>query len=279
MRDRVEGGYRLGSTAAFAALTARRLGLRCAVLTCFGPEIDPSPLLPGVDIVNTGAPVTTTFQNVYTPSGRVQYLPANAPPIPRAALPAAWRHAPVVLLGPLDQEVDAGMVEDFPRAVIGISPQGWMRRWDDSRRVWPVVWDGAGALDRAHVMSLSEDDLPERALPPAWRGRPEALALTRGPKGSWLRYHGRWHAVPPYPAREVDPTGAGDVFAAAYLVRYHETKDPLAAALFASCVASFAVEAPGLDGIPNRTQVEARMEACPGLRVLPARGTDAWPEE
>ena len=55
--------------------------------------------------------------------------------------------------------------------------------------------------------------------------------------------------------REVDPTGAGDVFAAAYLIRYHETGDPYEAAQFANLVASFSVEAPGTEGIPTRDEV------------------------
>ena len=51
----------------------------------------------------------------------------------------------------------------------------------------------------------------------------------------------------------------GDVFAAAYLVRYGETADELESARFASCAASFCVQAQGADGIPTRPAVEARL--------------------
>jgi sugar/nucleoside kinase (ribokinase family) len=85
--------------------------------------------------------------------------------------------------------------------------------------------------------------------------------------GSRLRCDGVWHDVPAYPAREVDPTGAGDVYAAAFLVRYRESGDAPASALFASCVASFSVEAPGLEGIPTLAQVEERMARFLRLRV------------
>ena len=67
--------------------------------------------------------------------------------------------------------------------------------------------------------------------------------------------------IPPVAAREVDPTGAGDVFAAAYLIAYHESRDPVYAATYASCAASFAVEAPGMEGIPTRAQVASRLAA------------------
>jgi sugar/nucleoside kinase (ribokinase family) len=65
--------------------------------------------------------------------------------------------------------------------------------------------------------------------------------------------------VPGFPAVEVDPTGAGDVFAAAFLVRLQETEDPVQAARFANAVASFCVEGPGVAGIPTREQVEERL--------------------
>jgi sugar/nucleoside kinase (ribokinase family) len=67
----------------------------------------------------------------------------------------------------------------------------------------------------------------------------------------------------------VDPTGAGDVFAAAFLVRYRETGDPFASALFASCAASLSVEAPGLEGVPTRARVEERFRQFPERRVRP----------
>lgn len=270
--DVVEGGYRLGGTAAYASLTAQRLGLRAAVLTRTGPDVEPAAALPGVQVLSLPSPCTTTFQNTYTEHGRVQHLLAVALPIPLDSLPQEWRNAPIVLLGPLDQEVDDSMAAAFPSALVGLSPQGWMRRWDTNGRVWPQEWDGGAALDHAQAMALAEDDLPRRELPTGWRSRPPILALTRGREGSRLRHNGRWYAVPAYPAREVDPTGAGDVFVAAYLVRYHETGDALAAALFASCAAGLSVEAPGLAGIPTRDQVEERMARFPTLKVSLADG-------
>jgi len=270
--DKVEEGYRLGGTAAYASLTARRLGLHAAVFTRTGPEVDVSVALPGVETLSLPSPCTTIFVNTYTPSGRVQHLLSVAPAIPMNGLSDEWRRAPIVLLGPLDQEVDEAAAGAFPGALVGLSPQGWMRRWDASKRVWPMEWVGGVALEYAQVMSLAEDDLPGRKLPQSWRSRPRILALTRGRDGSRLRCDGTWYDVPAYPAREVDPTGAGDVYAAAFLVRYRETGDAPGAALFASCVASFSVEAPGLEGIPTRAQVEERMARYPGLRAARRHG-------
>ena len=62
--------------------------------------------------------------------------------------------------------------------------------------------------------------------------------------------------VSPRPAHEVDPIGAGDVFAAAYMISLAEAADPLIAARFANVVASMSVEAPGMEAIPGRRHVD-----------------------
>jgi sugar/nucleoside kinase (ribokinase family) len=64
--------------------------------------------------------------------------------------------------------------------------------------------------------------------------------------------------VPALPRAEVDPTGAGDVFAAAFLVRYHETGDALEAAAFAACAASCVVEGIGASTLGDRAEVLRR---------------------
>jgi len=65
--------------------------------------------------------------------------------------------------------------------------------------------------------------------------------------------------VPTLPRPEVDPTGAGDVFAAAFLVRYHEAADPVEAAVFAACAASCAVEGVGTSSLGDRAEVAKRI--------------------
>jgi sugar/nucleoside kinase (ribokinase family) len=60
----------------------------------------------------------------------------------------------------------------------------------------------------------------------------------------------------------MDPTGAGDVFSAAFLIRLAETGDPCEAARFANVAASFSIEAPGVSGIPTRRQVEAYLDTA-----------------
>jgi sugar/nucleoside kinase (ribokinase family) len=65
--------------------------------------------------------------------------------------------------------------------------------------------------------------------------------------------------IPAFPVHEVDANGAGDVFSAAFLVRYFQVKDAVAAARFAAVVASFHVEHFGTEGIPTMVDAERRL--------------------
>src|SRR5919202_154444 len=99
------GGYLFGGTVSFGSLTARNLQRRAGVLTCAAASAELAAFLEGVDLHVVPAAETTTFENIYTPQGRVQFLRAVAPAIPAGAVPPAWRSARVVHLGPVDQEV------------------------------------------------------------------------------------------------------------------------------------------------------------------------------
>jgi sugar/nucleoside kinase (ribokinase family) len=85
------------------------------------------------------------------------------------------------------------------------------------------------------------------------------VALTRGWEGLILHTREGQQDVPTLPREEVDPTGAGDVFAAAFLVRYHETEDVGEASVFGACAASCVVEEVGAAGLGDRNEVLKRM--------------------
>ena len=59
---------------------------------------------------------------------------------------------------------------------------------------------------------------------------------------------------------EVDPTGAGDVFATAFAVRLFETEDLQEASDFASVVAGLSVRSQGVSQIPSRRVVNTFRE-------------------
>jgi sugar/nucleoside kinase (ribokinase family) len=84
--------------------------------------------------------------------------------------------------------------------------------------------------------------------------------LTRGYNGATLfdsdGSHHHWNALRASP---VDPTGAGDCFASAFLFRLAETNELAAAMRFALAAGALAVEGSGLAGIATREAIESRM--------------------
>jgi sugar/nucleoside kinase (ribokinase family) len=71
----------------------------------------------------------------------------------------------------------------------------------------------------------------------------------------------------------LDPTGAGDVFAAAFLWHLHTSGgDWHTAADWANCVASFVVEKRGVTGVPKLTDVEKRWKTARRIGASPSTG-------
>ena len=176
-------------------------------------------------------------------------------------VPAGWLARPIVHLGPVAQEVSPALSEVFPDALVGVTPQGWLRHWNGEGLVTPTRWlESERVLGAVDVVVLSLEDLGgDRLLLQTYIDRARVLILTVGEQGAIVHADGKATRVPAYRVQEVDPTGAGDVFAAGYLIRYAETGDAIEAARFANCVASFVVEGPGPSTIPTREQVEDRL--------------------
>jgi len=256
-----DGTSRLGGTALYAAVTAARLGYRAAVYTAAGPELDLSPLraVAGVEVVCRPAPSTTVFANRYSAGRRRQFLLGRAAEITPEDLPPAWQATRLVLLGAVAQEVAPSWAGLFPRATVAACLQGWLRAWDDAGRVSFSPWKEAKCWLPAFASAfLSLEDVGgRRARALAFARHCPLLILTEGAQGATLYEQGRPRQVLPFRAQEVDPTGAGDVFAAAFLLRLAEGESPSAAARFAAAAAALSVQGPGIESIPDRAAVEA----------------------
>jgi len=258
-KDLTPEGPRLGGTVSFASLTARALEYAPGVVTACGPDLDLSPL-DGIPLAKAASSQSTTVENVYSAQGRQQFLRALAAPLTAADIPAAWLDARVAHLAPLDSEIGADVLTALGQAFVGVTPQGWLRRWDESGRVRAAVdeWEGAAAvLGRANAVVLSLDDIGrEWAVAERWAKLARVLVITQGPEGCTVfqRGQGARQFVAARQA-EVDPTGAGDVFAAAFFVNFYETDDAWGSARFANQVAALSVTRVGLSGVPTVEEV------------------------
>ena len=255
--DLIPEGSRLGGTVAYSALTARALGLRVGIVTSVGPETSLESLK-DIPIISIESAQSTTFENIYTKQGRLQYLRAQATQIDFNQVPETWRRASIIHLGPLANELESILPMEFSPALLGITPQGWMRKWDTEGRVSPTEWkDPESALARAGAVIISREDVGGNdEVIEHMAHQTRVLAVTEGAAGAVLYWNGDRRRFRAPQMKEVDATGAGDVFAAAFFVRLFKTRDPWEATRFATLIASRSVTRVGLAGIPTAREIE-----------------------
>lgn len=259
--------WRLGGAASYASLLARNFGLSTAVLTSCSPDLPLQDILPGIDVHRVPSERTTQMRNVYPDGGRrEQWVPQRAETLTAGHLPGEWRDARIVLLGPVAGEIDASLAGAFsPTTLVGAGAQGWLREAGaDSRvrQVSPHDWDAAPVLKHVKALFLSDEDLLLEDAPVAlaeWSEVVDVLAFTRGYGGADICYGGEWRRFDAYPANPVDLTGAGDTFAAGFLIRYAETGAPWEATRYGACAASLVIEGVGVDGVPAKAAVAERL--------------------
>lgn len=256
--DLTPSGKQLGGTVSYAALTAKAMGLRVGIVTSVGEDA-PMQVLDGLQIVNIPTALSTTFENIKTENGRRQTLHHRAESISFEHVPQTWRNAPIVHLAPIAQELDHKLMGQFPASFVGVTPQGWMRGWDENGRVYAKAWENREqALGRVGGVVMSVEDVNrDLELVESLAHQAKVLCLTEGEMGSILHWNGDRRRFRAPAVKEVDATGAGDIFAAAFFVRLHQTRDPWEAARFATNLASHSVTRVGLDGIATRGEIES----------------------
>lgn len=265
--DLTANGARLGGTVAYSALTARALGMKVGIVTAVGKET-PLGALDGIPVISIESPHSTTFENMYTDAGRAQYLRAQAEKIDLDSVPASWRNASIIHLAPIANEIDSSLPNDFSPALLTVTPQGWMRRWDSSGRVSRSEWSASESLlQKANAVVISREDVNgDHELIEQMAHQTRMLVVTEGAEGCVLHWNGDRRRFRALEVNEVDATGAGDVFATAFFIRLFRTRDPWEAARFATLIASISVTRVGLEGIPTQAEIESCL-----MEVLRAR--------
>ncbi len=177
-------------------------------------------------------------------------------------IPQVWRAAPIIHLAPIANEVDPSLALSgkLSGSLLGVTPQGWMRAWDEKGQVFAKHWDANASnqvLRHAGAVVLSVEDVTRNLeLVEEMAHHTRILCLTEGEAGSVLHWHGDRRRFRPLETQEVDGTGAGDIFAAAFFIRLYHTRDPWEAARFATQLAARSVTRIGLKGIPTLREIE-----------------------
>lgn len=262
--DLTPQGRQVGGTVSYAMRTAAAFGLRVGLLTSAHPQ-DPllDELTPYGQVMVVPAEATTTFENVYTPTGRTQYIRAVAAPLTSAHLPTAWRSAPLLHLGPVAGEgEDLSLFDRCPHARSMLTLQGWLRQWDASGLVRFRPWFRPSILQRLELLVFSEEDIRQQPglihqISPYARH----LLYTQAERGGIHFQSGLPTPFRPPTVKAVDPTGAGDIFATSALCALHLTNSIRQAVRVATTLAATSVTRIGVAGVPSPDEVQQALHA------------------
>ena len=126
----------------------------------------------------------------------------------------------------------------------------------------PAIARAALILPSLSEAAMLTDTQSDEAGCRLWAGQGKTVVLKMGAKGCHIFRGNEDITIPAFPVQEVDPTGAGDSFAAAFTVALLEGMDLPAAGRFANAVGALAVTKKGpMEGAPWRKDVAAFLSA------------------
>jgi pfkB family carbohydrate kinase len=256
VRDILPGGWRPGGGVYYASCQAAALGLRVGAVTACSAEFE-LPRIRRVGWHVVASSQTTTFENTYSRGVRHQRVRAARPALNLADIPEQWQDAPVALLTPVFHDLDPHLPKRLGRGrrLLGIGAQGWLRR-REGETVHPGVVEPRPSWLAGDVVFVSEEDVTEPEAVAVWQRSVPVIVLTRAGSGCTIWDASGRHDFAPVEIDEVDPTGAGDVFAVAFLHRYR-TKGRIAdAARFAAAAAALAIRGKGAEGVAGTREIE-----------------------
>lgn len=257
--DLTPNGRIAGGTVSYAVRTAAAFGLKVAVLTSTAVD---EPLLaeitPFAEVVSLPADQTTTYENIYMPSGRVQYVRGVAAPITAADIPDAFKKARLVHFAPIAGELDPRVAFEFPDAWKLLTLQGWLRRWDADGRVHFRRFDHPEAIQAIGTVVFSEEDIVEAPdIEEEYRHLADHLVVTRAERGGTYYQGGIPQSYDTPHVTLVNQTGAGDVFASALLASLPALNYDFKRALkVAAYLGALSVTRVGLSSAPTPEEVQ-----------------------
>lgn len=251
--------YLLGGAASYASILTRRLGHTTAALTSFGPDFQFQEEIEqeGITIFNKPAGQTTIFENRYNGDRRKQLMHQRASDLDITDLPVEWSNPDVVLLGPIADEINANLIPAFSGSLTGATIQGWLRQVNNKKEVQAKSMEWS-LLKNIDVVFVSEEDLTGLggALDKI-KKVVRILILTQGSNGVQVFHKNQQLHFPVYPIKAIDPTGAGDIFAAAFLLSFAESNKLSNAVAYAHAAASLIVEKRGAR-LPDISAIDTR---------------------
>jgi sugar/nucleoside kinase (ribokinase family) len=161
----------------------------------------------------------------------------------------------------LTDEVDPQIAHLFKNSTVMLTLQGWLRRWDADGRVRFKRWFDPTVLEAIDIVVFSEEDIVEAPeLEQEFARRVRHLFVTRAERGGTYYHKGKAIHYDTPQVEVVNPTGAGDVYAAALLSSLYVTNNDIEASIrVAARLGATSVTRWWLEGSPTRGEVQAAL--------------------
>jgi len=260
-----------GGSVLYSALLASKLGWKTTAVTSFGKDFSALKFdWHDIRLCTQEKPYTTTFSIAYDEKeNRKLVLEKEGGIISADKLSDEIRDADIIFLCPIAHEISPEFVSFIAKenrgGTIITTPQGWLRGWKkEGDQIFQKPWDTAKEiLSHTDILVISEEDIKnDNSLLENYRTlikKGELVILTRGSKGATGYRENKIVAQKAYPAKVIDPTGAGDIFAASFGIAWKETSSMEQSLIFANIAASFVIEGVGTSNIPTRNQIQSRI--------------------
>jgi sugar/nucleoside kinase (ribokinase family) len=254
-----------GGSALYAAQTFKALGASSKIVSSVGKDFGFEQALQDLEAKLVRAGQTTTFRNLYTSENiRTQTVEGISQPITPEILPANWRKPDILFICPVLNEVDLVSWNKATYAkIVGIGVQGFVRCVEKpSGKVEHKSWNPrAKDLEGVDVAFLSKQDvIGQEELIDILIENVDIVVVTHGQQGADVYEKNRKFHMGIYKTNVIDPTGAGDCFAAGFMQALAMGKTCQTAAKRAAACASVIIEGQGLECIDRMNEAIDREE-------------------
>jgi sugar/nucleoside kinase (ribokinase family) len=203
------------------------------------------------------------FENYYGLTGRKQQAQPGSN-IVFSEVPQAAYRASGILVGAVLMEVDPRIIISPRSGLLMVDAQGFIRKLEDDGRVAlrfnPALEKAISGCDilkadgREAEAITGTNDVRESARRLYQMG-PRIVIITLAARGCGIFDGHQWIRIRAPELHVADPTGAGDVFDAAFLAEYLRAEDVITAGCCGTVAASLTVAGLGTAAVPSAGQV------------------------
>lgn len=258
----------VGGAPTYAGMTLTALKKSVGVVSKIGADFKELSFYSKQRIDTEGVRVegkcTTRFRNIYDAGGnRQQVCECVAPRITSKDIPKAYKGARSFYISPIADEVDVDIVKRVKKRdnIVLLDPQGLFRMIGKGGEVKIALReDFTDFLEYVDIIKIGKDEVlafkmeVKEILSCLTRAGPEVAIVTLGSEGCMFFAESKVEKVGSLKVDVKDPTGAGDVFGAAFLAKYLETADVGTSVRFATVSAGLKIRFKGPTGFPSEEE-------------------------